>query len=223
MTMRDCDIHAAIEAGELSIDPYDPDSVGPASIDLTLSVYFMRVDGQGTGGVIRMDQPIEYEKFTRQRVIIPPKSFILASTIERVTLPADICAKVEGRSSIGRMGLFVQNAGWVDPGWDGCLTLELYNANEFPIEIVAGRRICQLVLDRMTGPVDKPYAGKYKGDGSVAGSRIYKDWEALLDDCEICNGELGGVKGNENVIHGKKVCDYCYAKMMRGEILYPEG
>ena len=182
MTMRDCEIHAAIEAGELGIDPYAPDAVGPASVDLTLSVHFMRVDGQSTGGLIKMDKPIEYEKFTRQRVIIPPKSFILASTIERVTLPADICAKVEGRSSIGRMGLFVQNAGWVDPGWDGCLTLELYNANEFPIEIVAGRRICQLVLDRMAGPVDKPYAGKYKGDGSVAGSRIHKDWEALRDD-----------------------------------------
>lgn len=84
-------------------------------------------------------------------------------------------AFVEGRSSIGRMGLFIQNAGWVDPGFEGQITLELFNANRLPIRLKAGRRICQLVfaqMDRKTGNV---YQGKYQGQRNAVGSRIHLD------------------------------------------------
>ncbi|MCZ6729704.1 MAG: dCTP deaminase, partial [SAR324 cluster bacterium] len=86
-------------------------------------------------------------------------------------------AFVEGRSSIGRIGLFVENAGWVDPGFEGELTLELYNANRQPIRLQAGRRICQLVFARMDQPASVPYRGKYQGQRKPMGSRIYQDSE----------------------------------------------
>jgi dCTP deaminase len=84
-------------------------------------------------------------------------------------------AFVEGRSSVGRMGLFIQNAGWVDPGFKGEITLELYNANSLPIRLEAGRRICQLVLCSMDKPALKPYSGKYQGQMKSTGSRVYLD------------------------------------------------
>ena len=176
-TMRDVDIKGAIERGEVVVLPYNPEHVGPASIDLTLSDDFVFVDGQETNGLIEMDRPIPYVGWKGPQYVLPPKSFVLACTVEVITLPADICAKVEGRSSIGRMGLFIQNAGWVDPGWEGRLTLELFNANDYPMIVTAGRRVAQLVLDRLVGPVEHPYAGKYKGDEGTVGSRIYRDYE----------------------------------------------
>jgi len=84
---------------------------------------------------------------------------------------------VEGRSSIGRMGLFIQNAGWVDPGFEGMITLELYNANSLPIKLQAGRRIGQFVICEMTTPADEPYNGKYQGQNKTIGSRVFKDVE----------------------------------------------
>ena len=100
---------------------------------------------------------------------------MLASTMEYIKLPADVTAFVEGRSSIGRIGLFVENAGWVDPGFEGELTLELFNANRQPIRLQAGRRICQLVFSRMDQPTSAPYRGKYQGQRKPVGSRIYQD------------------------------------------------
>ena len=93
-------------------------------------------------------------------MILAPHSFVLATTRERVEVPDFLAAFVEGRSSIGRMGLFIQNAGWVDPGFCGQITLELYNANNLPIEIEAGRRICQIVFAKMDQPVESAYCAK---------------------------------------------------------------
>ena len=101
-------------------------------------------------------------------------SFLLATTIEYVKLPSNLTAFVEGRSSIGRMGLFIQNAGWVDPGFEGQITLELYNANRLPIKLISGWRVCQLVFASM----DKcrvPYVGKYQGQRNATGSKIFMD------------------------------------------------
>jgi dCTP deaminase len=88
-----------------------------------------------------------------------------------------LTAFVEGRSSVGRSGLFIQNAGWVDPGFHGMITLELYNANNAPMRIAAGRRICQLVLARADDVVEQPYAGKYQGQMDTTGSRVHMDVE----------------------------------------------
>jgi dCTP deaminase len=98
--------------------------------------------------------------------------------MEYVKLPDDLTSFVEGRSSIGRMGLFIQNAGWVDPGFEGQITLELYNANSLPIRLEAGRRICQLVFCKMDQVAENPYRGKYQGQRGTTGSRVFKDSES---------------------------------------------
>ena len=102
---------------------------------------------------------------------------MLATTKEYIKLPDNLTAFVEGRSSIGRMGLFIQNAGWVDPGFEGQITLELYNANRLPIKLEADRRICQLVFASMDNKADNPYCGKYQGQKNTVGTRVFKDPE----------------------------------------------
>ena len=92
-----------------------------------------------------------------------------------MTLPNNVAAFIEGRSSIGRMGLFIQNAGWVDPGFSGTITLELLNANKHPIVLRAGRRICQAVFAFLDSETKYPYDGKYQGQSDTTGSRIHLD------------------------------------------------
>ena len=106
---------------------------------------------------------------------MPPKSFILATTQEYIKIPNGYSAFVEGRSSIGRMGLFIQNAGWIDSGFEGNITLELYNANSLPIKLDAGRRICQIVICEMDQPSESPYNGKYQGQTLSVGSKVFLD------------------------------------------------
>jgi len=101
-----------------------------------------------------------------------------ATTQEFVKLPNGLTAFVEGRSSIGRMGLFIQNAGWVDAGFEGRITLELYNANSLPIELCSGRRICQLVFCKMDRETENPYRGKYFKQERSVGSRVFMDVDA---------------------------------------------
>lgn len=165
---------------ELGIDPIEDEQIGPASVDLRLGNHFL-TPKPTKGGIYTMSEPVEYEEVTAPEFIIPTHGFVLATTQEYIRLPNDLTAFVEGRSSIGRMGLFIQNAGWVDPGFEGAITLELYNANAAPMRIEAGRRICQLVIARAVGPVDKPYRGKYQGQRQTTGSRIYLDSEVKRD------------------------------------------
>ena len=124
---------------------------------------------------ISLDREVEYLEIRQQEIVIPPHSFLLAVTKEYIRLPDNITAFVEGRSYIGRIGLFIQNAGWVDPGFEGTITLELFNANRLPIRLASGRRICQIVFARMDGPAGVPYAGKYQGQRNPVGSRVYQD------------------------------------------------
>lgn len=124
-----------------------------------------------------MESAIPYREYEGDEIIIPPKSFLLATTEEYVKLPNNLTAFVEGRSSIGRIGLFIQNAGWVDPGFEGQITLELFNANSLPIRLKAGRRICQLVFCKMDQAAMNPYKGKYQGQRKATGSRVFQDSE----------------------------------------------
>ena len=110
-------------------------------------------------------------------IIIPPKCFILASTREYIKVSNSYALYVEGRSSIGRMGLQVQNAGFVDPGFEGQITLELFNASDVPIAIMPGRRICQVTFIKLDEPTEKLYEGKYKGQTDATASRIEEDRE----------------------------------------------
>jgi dCTP deaminase len=178
MILSDRSLKSMIKSGELVVEPLRENSIQPASIDCHLGDHFLIVDDFNMG-TIRLDEEIRYREVTSESLTLPPHSFLLATTAEYVKMPADLTAFVEGRSSIGRMGLFIQNAGWVDPGFEGRITLELYNANSLPIELRAGRRICQLVFCKMDQVAETPYRGKYQGQSQSVGSRIYLDDESI--------------------------------------------
>ena len=174
MILSDKNIRELINNQSLIIDPFDDSCVQPASIDCRLVTHFLKVN-ESMHSHITLDQEITYTEINNDSIVIPAHSFLLATTKETFKIPNGISAFVEGRSSIGRIGLFIQNAGWVDPGFEGSITLELYNANSLPIRLDADRRICQLVFCKMESLADRPYQGKYLGQQKSVGSRIFKD------------------------------------------------
>lgn len=186
MILSDKTIRSLLDRGSLAIHPLEDDQIRdelrmgrqiqPASVDLRLGRHFLKVD-ENDIPFIDLEHPANYISIEKEEIILPPHSFILATTMEYVKLPDNLTAFVEGRSSIGRMGLFIQNAGWVDPGFEGEITLELYNANQLPIKLKAGRRICQLVFAKLDQEAQFPYRGKYQGQRKATGSRVYADIE----------------------------------------------
>jgi dCTP deaminase len=176
--LTDGTIRELLAKGAMLIEPLDPVQIGPASVDLRLGTTFLTP--RAVRGMYSMSEPIEYERTEGEEFIVPAHGFVLATTREFIRLPHDLTAFVEGRSSVGRLGLFIQNAGWVDPGFEGSITLELFNANHAPMRIEAGRRICQLVIARADRPVERPYRGKYQGQRDTTGSRAYLDEEVPL-------------------------------------------
>ncbi|MBT3704393.1 dCTP deaminase [Candidatus Peregrinibacteria bacterium] len=179
MILSDSTLKEMIASGELVVEPLADHSIQPASIDCRLGTHYLIVD-DNTSDILTLDSEPKYREIEGDEITIPPHSFLLATTMEYVKLPDNLTGFVEGRSSIGRMGLFIQNAGWVDPGFEGRITLELYNANSLPIKLKAGRRVCQLVFCKMDRSADKPYAGKYQRQAKSVGSRVYQDGEAKL-------------------------------------------
>ncbi len=178
MILSDHKIAELLESGELSIDPMLASQIEPASVDLRLGSTFLVP--KTPSGICSMTEPPEYEEFNGDTFVVPAHGFVLGTTVEVIRLPHYLTAFVEGRSSIGRMGLFIQNAGWVDPGFEGHITLELYNANSAPMKVEANRRICQLVLAEADQSVKNPYNGKYQGQRHATGSRIHLDHEAQV-------------------------------------------
>jgi len=174
MIVSDSSLRELLARGQIVVEPLEDFQIQPASIDLRLGDHFLKIDENSVES-ITLDTPLAYIEIKREEIVIPPHTFLLAVTREYIRLPADITAFVEGRSSIGRIGLFIQNAGWVDPGFAGTITLELYNANRLPIRLVSGRRICQIVFARMDGPASRPYAGKYQNQRDAVGSRVFQD------------------------------------------------
>ena len=165
-----------LQEGSLTITPMEPEQIQPASVDIRLGNTFSIVEDSSTG-IISMDRKIDYKTMETDTYILLPGQFVLATTMEYFELPDNLTAFVEGRSSLGRMGLFIQNAGWVDPGFCGEITLELYNANRCAIELKAGRRVGQLVFAKMDDNALHPYRGKYQGQKGATGSRVYMDTE----------------------------------------------
>ncbi len=133
MILSDKTLKSMIDSGELVVSPIDAQSIQPASIDCRLGDHFLIME-QNQMDIITMDSEIKYREITSDSITIPPHSFLLATTREYIEVPADLTAFVEGRSSIGRIGLFIQNAGWIDPGFKGRITLELYSASSLPIK-----------------------------------------------------------------------------------------
>jgi dCTP deaminase len=163
-----------LEGGRLKVSPWDDELLQPASIDLRLGHQFL-IPRPSAGAISRFGEPIPYEETESDNFVLPGNSFVLARTREVVGFPDDLTAFVEGRSSIGRLGLFIQNAGWVDPGFEGSITLELYNGLSHPIELRAGWRVCQLVVVRMEGDSEGGYRGKYQGQVATTGSKLFQD------------------------------------------------
>lgn len=166
-----------VREGGLEVYPVDDTQLSsPASIDLRLGKSFARIDYDDVGHV-SLTQPIPYTETEKECCRIEAGEFMLATTREYIVLPDDLGAAVWGRSSIGRAGLFVHNAGWVDPGFRGELTLELFNALPVAIKLESGTRICQITLERIDRPVANPYSGKYTEQRGATGSRIFLDKE----------------------------------------------
>jgi dCTP deaminase len=185
MIYGDSFIHEMIEQGY--IENASSEQVGPASLDLRLGDNFLYIasyhEDDDTKQFIRLGREPEYYSnsdgeprisFDPIKVTLSPHDFCLATTIEKVTLPKDIAAFVQGRSSIGRAGLSVQNAGFVDPGFTGHITLELKNETDCPIILVPGYPVAQLVFMEAVG-VEHPYTGKYNGQVEATGSRMHLD------------------------------------------------
>jgi dCTP deaminase len=186
--LSDRDIRAAMQAGRVRIDPYDPACLQPSSVDLHLDADF-RVFRNNRYAFIdpRTSQPDLTELVSvdgDEPFILHPNEFVLGQTLEWVELPDDLVARLEGRSSLGRLGLLIHStAGYVDPGWKGNLTLELSNVANLPIALYSGMKIGQISFFKMSSPVERPYGSrelgsKYQGQSTPTESQFYKDFEA---------------------------------------------
>ncbi len=150
--------------------------INPASLNIRLGDTFLIPKSNQT---IMLGESVEYERFRTDRNpnkarAIMPGQFILGTTLERLELPNNLSAFVQGRSSIGRIGLTIQNAGFVDPGFHGHITLELINDSPNPIFLIPGYPVGQLVFFE-TSEVQNPYNGKYNGQIEATGSRMFMD------------------------------------------------
>lgn len=174
MVLSDKTIMRMLREGTLSVSPLEEGQIQPASVDIRLGNMFSIIEDLPRG-VIDLENEIQYRTMETDTYVLLPGQFVLATTMEYIELPDNLTAFVEGRSSLGRMGLFIQNAGWVDPGFKGEITLELFNANRCAIELKAGRRVGQLVFAEMDGSALHPYQGKYQGQTGATGSRAFLD------------------------------------------------
>lgn len=171
MVLSDRGIRAALVSGDLQVDPFDDRMIQPASLDVRLGEDFL------TGTHLARTDQEEQVLWHKGRAIdgvirLPRNTLILAQTLERVTLGRDLMARLCGKSSFGRKGVMVHvTAGVVDPGWDGVLTLELYNVGPAPVSLVVGEAVAQLVIERMDDEAAVPYRGRYQGANGVEASR----------------------------------------------------
>lgn len=184
--LSDRSIKKALAAGRLGIEPLDEQAIQPASVDLRLDSVF-RVFKTSSRPYVDVARDVDdltelVEISAEEPFVIHPGSFCLGSTLETVTIPNDIVARVDGKSSLGRLGLLVHaTAGYVDPGWTGKLTLELSNQSQMPIALYYGMRIAQISFIELTTPVDRPYGSaelgsKYQGQTGPTPSRISREF-----------------------------------------------
>jgi len=181
--LSDRDIRAEIDSGRVGLDPYDAGLVQPSSVDVRLDRYFRVFENHRYPHI---DPAIEQPDLTREVVpeadepfILHPGEFALASTYEVVTLPDDVAGRLEGKSSLGRLGLLTHStAGFIDPGFSGHVTLELSNVATLPIKLWPGMKIGQLCLFRLSSPAEHPYGSavygsRYQGQRGPTPSKSY--------------------------------------------------
>lgn len=182
--LSDQDIRAGIRAGALALDPYNPDSVQPASVDVCLDRIF-RVFNLGHAishidPAARQDGLTSLVRAGAEGFMLHPGQFVLGSTVERVVLGDTTAARLEGKSSLGRLGLVIHStAGFIDPGFDGHVTLELSNAAPLPIRLHVGMKIGQLCFFRLSSPAAEPYnarRNRYQGQQGPTESQAWRDF-----------------------------------------------
>ncbi len=186
MLLSDRDIRAELAAGRVVLDPYDPIMVQPSSVDVRIDKYFRVFENHRYPHI---DPAIEQPDLTRlvepavdEPFILHPGEFVLASTYEVISLPDDVAGRLEGKSSLGRLGLLTHStAGWIDPGFSGHVTLELSNVATLPIKLWPGMKIGQLCLFRTSSPSEFPYGSsvygsRYQGQRGPTPSRSWQNF-----------------------------------------------
>ena len=186
MLLSDRDIRKEIESGRVKLDPYAPELIQPSSIDVRMDRYFRVFENHRYPHI---DPAVEQPDLTRlietagdDPFVLHPGEFVLASTFEVVTLPDDIAGRLEGKSSLGRLGLLTHStAGWIDPGFSGHVTLELSNVATLPIKLWPGMKVGQLCLFRTSSPAEHPYGSavygsRYQNQRGPTPSRSYKNF-----------------------------------------------
>src|SRR5512133_3673909 len=186
MILSDRDIREQISAGRITLDPFGASCLQPSSVDLHVDDQF-RVFANSRYPYIDVREEMPdltelVEVKPDEPFILHPGEFVLGSTLERVSIPDDLVARREGKSSLGRLGLLIHStAGYVDPGWDGYLTLELSNVANLPITIYPGMKIGQISFFRLTTAADRPYGSKdrgskYQGQRGPTASRFFEEF-----------------------------------------------
>jgi dCTP deaminase len=188
--LSDRDIRAEITAGRVAVEPFAESMVQPSSVDVRLDRFF-RVFENHKYSVI--DPSIEQSELTREVIVEPnehfilhPGEFVLASTYEIITLPDDIAGRLEGKSSLGRLGLLTHStAGFIDPGFSGHITLELSNVANLPVKLFPGMKIGQLCLIKLSSPAEHPYgsavyASRYQGQRGPTASRSWINFHQTI-------------------------------------------
>ena len=187
--LSDRDIRAQIDAGRVRLDPYDPEMIQPASIDVRLDRWFRLFDNHRYPVIDpAQDQPdltrlVEVEG--DDPFVLHPGEFALAATYELVTLPDDVAARLEGKSSLGRLGLLTHStAGFIDPGFTGHVTLELSNTATLPITLWPGMKIGQLCFFRLSSAAERPYGSgaqgsRYQGQRGPTASRSHLNFSKV--------------------------------------------
>jgi dCTP deaminase len=183
MLLSDRDIREQLESGRVGLDPLDLGMIQPSSIDVRLDKYFRLFDNHKYPFIDPREDQDELTRLVEiqdgEPFILHPGEFVLGSTYELVTLPDDIAARLEGKSSLGRLGLLTHStAGFVDPGFSGHVTLELSNVATLPIKLWPGMKIGQLCFIRLTSPAEKPYgsaeySSRYQGQRGPTASRSH--------------------------------------------------
>ena len=186
MVLSDRTIRRLLEEERIGIEPYDDELLQPSSVDVRVDRLF-RVFNNARYPFIDVKREMEdltslVEVEAESPFILHPGEFVLGSTLERITLPDDLVARLEGKSSLGRLGLLIHStAGFIDPGWDGHVTLELSNVANLPITIYYGMKIGQLSFVQLTEPAETPYGtgaigSKYQGQAGPTPSRYWRNF-----------------------------------------------
>lgn len=183
MLLSDRDIKAELGAGRIGLEPFDASMVQPSSIDVRLDRFFRLFDNHKYPFIDPSEDQPELTRFVEveadQPFILHPGEFVLGSTYELVSLPDDVAARLEGKSSLGRLGLLTHStAGFIDPGFSGHVTLELSNVATLPIKLWPGMKIGQMCFFRLTSPAEKPYgsseySSRYQGQRGPTASRSF--------------------------------------------------